>query len=151
LTVVAFFVFLTIFSILFIILGSATGFFHSIQKKYYEEQPLFNRRIYTEPPPVEIKNPTQKVCTDSDGGRDYYTKGTTQGVIRAVERFPNGTWRYVDSGETSITDYCFQGEYDGKVYGDKPGISERYCAPDGRVTVQLYLCPNGCFDGACKK
>jgi hypothetical protein len=62
------------------------------------------------------------VCTDSDGGKNYYVKGT------ACEQ--NGNLE-------CATDSC-----DGDV------LVEFYC-DDGDLDEQEYECPNGCSDGAC--
>lgn len=101
--------------------------------------------------PGQIDNPTQKACVDSDGGQDYFTKGLVKGVNRGIETLPGGKWKHVDAGEATAIDRCYQGSYDIAVYGDKPAVAENSCGSDGRITVQEYLCPNGCSDGACKK
>jgi hypothetical protein len=63
-------------------------------------------------------------CTDTDGGKDYFTKGT------------------VTRGTTTYTDLCYANM--GKVF-------EYYCKEDGTSTGEWYACPNGCADnGACK-
>ncbi|MEA3343527.1 MAG: LamG-like jellyroll fold domain-containing protein [archaeon] len=64
-------------------------------------------------------------CTDTDGGKDYYTKGTATG--------------YENSQLVTSTDGC---RYDSKT------LAEVYC--DGaNLKVEQYICPNGCEDGAC--
>ena len=71
----------------------------------------------------------QQTCTDSDGGKNYYEKGTTRWF------FGSQWW---DS-----TDYCMG------IYLNDPSdkrIAEHYC-PGG--AVEYYGCPNGCSDGAC--
>lgn len=60
-------------------------------------------------------------CTDSDGGLNYYLKGTTKGV--------NG--EYLDSCST------------------KGRVKEWYCFEDMAMNL-LYRCPEGCLAGACK-
>jgi hypothetical protein len=65
-------------------------------------------------------------CTDSDNGKDYFTKGT------AIDRY--GTY----------TDLCYANT--GKVF-------EYYCSPTlGYSQGEWYTCPNGCdpAGGACK-
>ena len=59
------------------------------------------------------------MCTDSDGGKNYYVKGT-------VNIGPN-------------TDKCV----------DSSTLSEKFCTPEGFVAATVYTCPNGCKDGAC--
>jgi len=58
-------------------------------------------------------------CTDSDGGLNYYAKGTAT------------------LGDRSNTDYC-SGNY----------LYEQYCSAGG-LSATTYYCPNGCQDGAC--
>ncbi len=69
-------------------------------------------------------------CTDSDGGKDYFVKGTArEGSVKFME----------------YTDVCMpvsvanpQGHL----------LTERSC--DGfRIKNEFYNCPNGCEDGAC--
>lgn len=68
---------------------------------------------------------TTLTCTDSDGGKDYYIKGTTT--------FGN------TMGSGTSTDICFNATY----------LSENYCGSDSMNHVEIYQCPNGCSDGAC--
>ena len=73
-------------------------------------------------------------CTDSDGGKDYFTKGVVRGKNPV-----SGAWE-------DYSDYCLGGEDAGKV-------AEYYCSPygdEGGVRID-YQCPNGCQDGACLK
>lgn len=64
-------------------------------------------------------------CTDSDGGVDYYVKGTA-----------------TDKNGKSYTDLCGQG-----------GVYEYHCDPSnlGYVTTKWLKCSQGCEDGACIK
>jgi len=63
-------------------------------------------------------------CTDSDGGINYYVKGTV---------------RYFDgAGYYNYSDYCFS----------STGLYERYCSGN-YVYGTTYYCPYGCSDGAC--
>lgn len=66
-------------------------------------------------------------CSDSDGGKDYNSVGTT------TEVFSGG------SGTSYKTDYC---DSDGK-------LVEYYCSGTSRVS-SIYTCPNGCQAGYCK-
>jgi len=61
-------------------------------------------------------------CTDSDGGKNYYEKGTVT----------------VDG--TSYTDYCL----------DENRLIEYYCS-NNQMRFDTYACPYGCENGACKK
>jgi len=63
-------------------------------------------------------------CTDSDNGRDYFTKGSI--IARA--------------GDEQVWDSCH----------DDFILEEQYCEND--IVVELeFVCPNGCVDGACLK
>ncbi|MDD5193538.1 MAG: LamG domain-containing protein [Candidatus Nanoarchaeia archaeon] len=73
-----------------------------------------------------ISEPT---CTDSDGGQDYYVKGT------------------VSYGNWSKTDRC--GLYDDNPSNDSTDLNEFYCRSDGEPVEEVYKCPNGCSDGKC--
>ena len=66
-----------------------------------------------------------KKCTDSDGGKDYYVKGT------------------VSYSSGSMTDIC-------SGYNNQ-SVEEYYCDddPDYFYKVYTYNCPNSCKDGAC--
>lgn len=62
----------------------------------------------------------QQICIDSDGGKDYYLKGHT-----------------IYNNEYKTDDICY-GNY----------LHESYCK-DNSSSQEIYLCPNGCKDGAC--
>ncbi|MFH0936119.1 MAG: hypothetical protein V1815_00380, partial [Candidatus Woesearchaeota archaeon] len=74
-------------------------------------------------------NQTQ-MCTDSDGGKNIYVKGT---LIFNTEEY---------------TDYCkdlttsTNPLYEGKI------LNEMYCTSNGYSSIE-YVCPYGCLDGAC--
>ncbi len=77
-----------------------------------------------------IKDNTPDVCTDTDGGKDYFVKGK-------VSTKGNG-----EQGNSS--DIC----------SDKNTLSETSCSKKGdkyTIDVSSYKCPNGCVDGACVK
>jgi PGF-pre-PGF domain-containing protein len=80
--------------------------------------------------PIPSPSPTPTPCTDSDGGKDYYVKGTTIGV-----------WKASGNVETR-TDECDPQLYDGR------GLAESWCEDD-YIWSMTYDCPNGCKDGAC--
>lgn len=66
--------------------------------------------------------PENVTCTDSDGGLDYYVKGTV-------------TW-----GSSGIApDTCF----------DENRLDEAYCSDDGIGGTIDYTCPYGCSEGVC--
>lgn len=77
-----------------------------------------------------IKDNTSYVCTDTDGGKDYFTKGN-------IKLKGNGE-------QASASDVC----------SDKDNLSETSCLYEaGRYHIDTvsYKCPNGCLNGACVK
>ncbi len=87
-------------------------------------------------------------CMDSDGGKDYYVKGTTSGR------------KWVDDDElTERTDYCVtltgSAAELSQCEGDNCGVYEFECtamnwAPDKPfVNGNIEPCPYGCENGAC--
>lgn len=83
------------------------------------------------------------VCTDSDGGKNYYVKGKTEGKAGYKE------------GIVSETDSCFNcNNLAVKSYSCDAGsdccVSEGYCL-NNEVFIGSLQCPNGCKDGACIK
>jgi hypothetical protein len=72
---------------------------------------------------------TPAACTDSDGGRNYYTKGTTIDP---------------DTGK-SFTDYCLS----DSILREYFCLSPSSVFPKGSVGQEDYTCPYGCKDGAC--
>jgi hypothetical protein len=81
----------------------------------------------------EVWNKCRYVCRDSDGGKDYYTKG-----IIEIE---------MEDGSVQRTeDICMV-----NAEGALAKVNEWYCDPTnvfGYSNVE-YTCPNGCSDGAC--
>jgi len=61
------------------------------------------------------------VCTDSDGGVNYYKKGEV-----------------IDKYGRKYTDYCYMNY-----------LREYYCTSYGFAMLKLYYCPQGCSNGAC--
>jgi hypothetical protein len=74
-----------------------------------------------------IETPQTQTCTDSDGGMNYYVKGTCTSCSSGNQ---------VGSCST-ITDSC-----SGNV------LSECYCNGNNIASIN-YLCPSGCINGAC--
>jgi len=68
--------------------------------------------------------PSLTTCTDTDGGKNYYVKGTV-----------TNRWG-------SHTDFC-----DNSFPGYN--LREYYCDEKGEIRSKMYNCPNGCQDGAC--
>ena len=96
------------------------------------------------------KNPldtcgTNRKCThtceccllfESDGGRDYYKKGTTTGIVSII--FNGNTY----TNCSTVTDYCIDDI-----------ILVEYFLSDGYIYNETYSCRGlgsfGCYDGAC--
>jgi len=84
-------------------------------------------------PGFKIINKT--ICLDTDGGKDYYTKGSlTEGANSC------------DSG------ICYDSCYNGQRFTLDSGfaVSEWYC-DNGIANYEVIDCSNGCVDGACIK
>jgi len=78
---------------------------------------------------VTIPAKAEVVCTDSDGGKDYYVKGYTFYTVDGITR----------------NDFCW-GDLG---FIEKENIlQENYCKDNIPQAVD-YNCPNGCQDGAC--
>jgi micrococcal nuclease len=85
------------------------------QEDYYQQQ--YDKQDTIPQTPI-VK------CTDSDNGKDYYTKG------------------YITHGDgTKEYDECSTGAYEDYVW-------EHYCTTSGTGTLN-YKCLYGCSDGAC--
>jgi hypothetical protein len=72
---------------------------------------------------IRSKTPT---CTESDGGINYYVRGTIKGTDKYGNPNPG-------------VDYC--------TYG--PNLMEGFCDESGYANFILYPCPHGCKRGAC--
>lgn len=80
----------------------------------------------------------QTACTDSDGGKEYYVKGTTVGLA------------FGDVMTTRI-DSCWPNNQYGDGYDH---VAEWFCSTDQNNGKAYAIntnekCPNGCKDGAC--
>lgn len=75
---------------------------------------------------VKKEEPKAAVCTDSDGGKKYYKKGTA-----------------TIPGVTTSTDSCNEDGF----------LNEIYCYSDKVLSSEKFTCPSGykCSDGACVK
>ncbi len=77
-------------------------------------------------------------CSDTDGGKDYYVKGTV-----------------IDANDQKGTDFCWN--YDFQNYGSCEGnesgcvLVEHYCTKNESIGKEKYDCPYGCYDGICVK
>ena len=75
-------------------------------------------------------------CYDSDSGKDYYAKGTANGIFGGINTEP----LIQNPFYLELTDVC---DTANNTY-----ISEYYC-DGGYVRYEYYKCPSGCQDGAC--
>jgi hypothetical protein len=73
-------------------------------------------------------HPKPTGCSDTDGGKDYYTKGVTYG------------WDDFSNVQPNHDDYCLQ---------NSSVVVEGFCNENFNVEYSSYDCPNGCVDGAC--
>ena len=72
---------------------------------------------------TSIKTEEKNLCTDSDGGKDYYTKGSCY---------------------DNLTSFASNPHYD-KCRTNYPNmVNEFYCRGDGYCDNDVYTCPNGC-------
>lgn len=82
-------------------------------------------------------------CTDSDKGRNYFTKGSTK-----------GTWASYKESETlavrSAEDHCSK-DTEGSPYQEEyvNNLYEYYCTSDGYFNTESIRCEFGCSNGAC--
>ena len=74
-------------------------------------------------------------CTDNDGGKNYYVKGTFSGL-----------W---DGSQITNTDSCVDAlDETGDNVPSSNYLGEGYCE-NNQLKVERIICPNGCEDGAC--
>ena len=93
-------------------------------------------------PIVNTTNTTIGVCTDSDGGLNYYVRGT---------------YTYAYNGQTTVqNDSCQIYASDANGYITVPSctgsncyIYELYCESPSAGRWNMTTCPNGCNNGAC--
>ena len=79
----------------------------------------------------------ENVCTDSDGGDDYYNKGiVVESGIQNIDtcRIINSDTDYLD-GDSCSGDNCY--------------VLEHICLGDYDFQASIFRCTNGCQDGAC--
>lgn len=78
---------------------------------------------------AQNRNNEEYKCTDSDGGKDYYVKGSIPMNCPGTT-----TTCGIDS------DYCKEGS---------KTLVEYYCVDDTSYESEEYICPNSCENGAC--
>lgn len=99
-------------------------------------------------------------CVDSDGGKDYYIRGSASiSNVTANYISPSGSRKGdvygenaneclipVNKNSNSIISYdcCFK-------TGESAQLNESYCDEKGNITSIGYKCPKGCRDGVCIK
>ncbi|MCX6739910.1 MAG: hypothetical protein NTZ49_01630 [Candidatus Parcubacteria bacterium] len=86
---------------------------------------------------VRIKQDTP-LCTDSDGGREYFTSGSVTSFFPSQNQYE------------SINDVC-RNTTDGGDIATGKFLIEGTCEENGGTGVMkiAYECPNGCKNGAC--
>ncbi len=81
----------------------------------------------------------KKPCSDSDGGKNYYEKGTAKGLFGGNHKEP-----LLDNPSyMELTDACDE--------SNNKYLNEFYCDEAGYVRQSYYDCTNGCSDSACIK
>lgn len=96
--------------------------------------------------PQDCEQNTNIECVDTDGGENYYSRGTTKGC--------NGNGKGACNEIITMQDYCVSST--NSFVNEGPKISEYYCGDsyyykNKVVMANQYACPNGCKDGACLK
>ena len=86
---------------------------------------------------------TELECEDSDGGKDYYVRGTLEISCVPGEPCPTLCGSVPAPGEPSPTclspsDWC----------ADEFILNEGYCE-NGNILFEEYICPDGCENGVC--
>ena len=86
-----------------------------------------------------VNNPT---CTDYDGGKNYYTKGTL--VIIGPSN------NVISSQDDTCTVKQSEGIYKDSLScsGSECYVRDNYCV-GSQFSSSFFQCPNGCYDGAC--
>lgn len=75
---------------------------------------------------------TSTKCKDTDGGNNYYVRGTASGIKLGADYFE------------TYEDECLTDNSDGY------NLKESFCK-NNQVTFEFYNCPNGCNKGVCVK
>ena len=101
------------------------GFKVSVTKIYYSTRVGVKNYVI-------VKCGYSPVCTDSDGGMDYFRKGTTKGINSMNSE------AYTKGDTITITDVCSSENH----------LKEYYCM-NNTVDDFDYDCPKGCVDEAC--
>jgi hypothetical protein len=100
-------------------------------------------------PPSPLLSPG---CSDSDGGRDFYTKGILTILEQLSQKSTPATFHSESSGMQHLKGprlSPFTQTYEDLCV-DSKNVKEYFCSGDSYAT-QNHFCPNGCEDGACIK
>jgi len=104
----------------------------------------------TETQPSQISTNVAILCKDSDGGKNYYTKGYGTGIY--VAKSPPDYYivfgQEPDPNFAKLSSNPYDTYYDYCV-GDQ--LNEAYCQEDGKLGSIGIKCENGCENGACLK
>lgn len=101
-----------------------------------------NNLIYsTTSPPV--------FCTDSDGGLNYYVKGTGTGVYGGAVPWYNATYGQEPNPNTPIQTSNNYSTYIDHCSWNSIQLNEGFCDSNGLLQAYGYQCPNGCSEGVC--
>ena len=80
-------------------------------------------------------------CTDSDGGKNYYLKGT----VKTGSQAGTDSCTYC-TGACPVTTTAREAEPCVVTCG---AVVEYYCNNNGVIAEETFNCPNGCNEGAC--
>lgn len=82
-------------------------------------------------------NQQMKYCSDSDGGKNYNIKGTTEGYYQGT---------YIDE-----QDSCLLNNDPDNLQSASQGayLGELYCETETHLNFEIYKCPYSCQDGRC--
>lgn len=94
------------------------------------------------------------ICTDSDGGKDYYKYGKStgdygsvgvKGFILGINKNCANSTHDPNLPYSIAEDCCYTN------VANSTQLNEAFCDENGVLQTEGYMCPNGCQDGACVK
>jgi len=86
---------------------------------------------------LQTSTPGETLCTDSDGGKNYYVKGEVTGYANQPQEL------------VTFADCCVDNI--GKCVDSSDRLVEKYCQDNYWNSHVFYNCPYGCKNGACLK
>jgi len=107
--------------------------------------------VWTNPSSVTVvvieTTTADATCSDSDGGKNYYIKGSATPSSSAIDG-------RVDCCKLSYSTYMGDsvnhiGPGGGACVTSGSYLYEAICGTDGNPTTIVYQCPNGCENGVC--